>query len=276
MVTILNAPSTKPQAADPILRLLDSIQQIQLRFIDDAAGREAFEGLLAILLDLTDSEYGFIAEVLRQNDRPYLKARAITNIAWNEETRTLWARDSDDGLEFHNLSTLYGVVLKTGEPLVSDNPATDPRRGGLAVDHPPLNKFLGLPILHGEVLIGMIGLANRESGYDQHLIDYLDPIVTTCASIFRSIRADRNRDEAERKLLIYRERLESLVTERTNERDLSREQLVESERLAFMGTLTAGIAHQINNPTGAILAAAQFALSTTEEAKRNKFIVRHS
>jgi len=60
---------------------LDSIHQIQLRFNDDAAGSHAFEGLLATLLSLTGSEYGFVAEVLYQNDQPYLKARAITNIA---------------------------------------------------------------------------------------------------------------------------------------------------------------------------------------------------
>lgn len=91
-MNLANAPSANFQPIYPFVRLLDSIHQIQLRFINDAAGSEAFEGLLAIFLDLTDSKYGFTAEVLYRNDRPSLKARALTNIAWNEET-LLWARE---------------------------------------------------------------------------------------------------------------------------------------------------------------------------------------
>jgi two-component system NtrC family sensor kinase len=47
---------------------------------------------------------------------------------------------------------------------------------------------------------------------------------------------------------------------------MSREQLRQSERLASIGTLAAGIAHEINNPTGAILLAAKNALSVAGEA----------
>lgn len=45
----------------------------------------------------------------------------------------------------------------------------------------------------------------------------------------------------------------------------SEAQRLEAERLASIGTLAAGIAHEINNPVGAILAAAQFALLTHRE-----------
>ncbi len=44
------------------------------------------------------------------------------------------------------------------------------------------------------------------------------------------------------------------------------EQLVRSERLASIGTLAAGIAHEINNPLGGILLAAQFALEFNDDS----------
>jgi PAS domain S-box-containing protein len=49
--------------------------------------------------------------------------------------------------------------------------------------------------------------------------------------------------------------------------DLRRAELVvrHNERLASTGTLAAGIAHQINNPVGAILASAQYALMCAED-----------
>ncbi len=66
--------------------------------------------------------------------------------------------------------------------------------------------------------------------------------------------------QAQDELLAHREQLEGLVTERTRELTESQDRLRLSERLASMGTLAAGIAHQINNPVGSILAGAQYAL----------------
>jgi signal transduction histidine kinase len=54
-----------------------------------------------------------------------------------------------------------------------------------------------------------------------------------------------------------RERLEDLVAERTRQLKTSQEQLRHSERLASVGTLAAGIAHEINNPVGMILLSAE-------------------
>ena len=60
-----------------------------------------------------------------------------------------------------------------------------------------------------------------------------------------------------------REELEQRFAERGQQLKESQAQLRESERLAAVGTLAAGIAHQINNPIGGIVAASEFAL--TEE-----------
>jgi two-component system NtrC family sensor kinase len=55
----------------------------------------------------------------------------------------------------------------------------------------------------------------------------------------------------------HRDHLEELVQQRTRELAESREQLRLSERLASVGTLASGMAHEINNPIGTILLAAQ-------------------
>lgn len=76
--------------------------------------------------------------------------------------------------------------------------------------------------------------------------------------------SDRKRVESE--LARYREDLEVLVEARTEELEHSRQQLLHAERLASIGTLAAGIAHQINNPVGVIMAATQHALDCEGDA----------
>lgn len=81
-----------------------------------------------------------------------------------------------------------------------------------------------------------------------------------------SLRDVSERIRAREALTEHREHLEELVEERTMELARSREQLVRSERMASVGTLAAGIAHQINNPVASILAAAQYALLCEEDS----------
>lgn len=61
-------------------------------------------------------------------------------------------------------------------------------------------------------------------------------------------------------LRVYRSHLEDMVAKRTDQLATSQQRLLHAERLASIGTLTAGLAHQVNNPVGSILAAADFAM----------------
>lgn len=192
-------------------KLLQVITQAQSQFIADANPHILFDGLLASLLDLAESEYGFIGEILfgdaeepyledaymKVRGRPYVKAHATTNIAWNAETRRLYEENAKTGMEFHNLQTLFGTVMVTGKPVISNHPATDPRRGGLPEGHPPLNAFLGVPFYSNQQLIGMVGIANRPGGYDESLIEELQPFLSTCSQIIAAYRNEKCRKKAE-------------------------------------------------------------------------------
>ncbi len=65
---------------------------------------------------------------------------------------------------------------------------------------------------------------------------------------------------SERALEAGRVELEALVEERTSALRSSLAELQRADRLASMGTLAAGIAHQINNPVGSIQMSAELAL----------------
>ncbi|MBE0469834.1 MAG: PAS domain S-box protein [Methyloprofundus sp.] len=186
-------------------KLTQVISQAQSKFIHELDKRKAFDEMLADILELTGSEYGFIGEVLyTQEGTPYLKTYAITNIAWNEGTRDFYDKHAPSGMEFYNLKSLFGVALTSGEPVISNDPYHDSRRGGLPEGHPALNAFLGLPIKHGDELVAMIGLSNRVGGYDQALIDYLSPLLTTIGQLVVSAQIKRKQHELEQSLTQFK------------------------------------------------------------------------
>lgn len=170
-------------------RMGELITRAQSEFIGSIDWRKSFITLLDEILALTGSEYGFISEVLRTaSGDPYLKTYAITNIAWNAATRAFYEANAPTGMEFFNLKTLFGAALTNGSPVIANNPAQDPRRGGLPEGHPPLNAFLGLPVHYGQEMVAMVGLANRSGGYDQALVDFLRPLTATLGQLVDAAR----------------------------------------------------------------------------------------
>ncbi len=181
--------------------LLHAITRAQSQFVLSRDARTVFDGMLEALLRLTDSEYGFIGEVFHEEDgSPFLKTHAITNIAWNEETQRLYDENVEQGLEFRNMSTLFGSVITSGNVVIANEPGNDRRAGGIPEGHPSLDAFLGLPFYHRDTLIGMVGIANREQGYDEELVDALKPFLTTCTNIVLGVRARSRQEKIEKNL----------------------------------------------------------------------------
>lgn len=188
------------QREEELLRshqMLDAIATIQSLYIRDTSPRELFNEMLETLLRVTSSQYGFVGKVLSSADgQPYILAHAITDIAWNEETRALYSSPEESGFEFRNLETLFGATLTTGQPVISNEPASDSLSGDLPPGHPAIDTYLGLPLYSGKIMVGVIGLANRAGGYDAAMIEYLNPLSRTCGQLIQACRNDRERKQA--------------------------------------------------------------------------------
>ncbi len=168
-------------------RILSVIGRAQSTFIENVDRAGAFDVLLNDILTLTGSEYGFIGEVLHRPDGdPYLQTRALTNIAWDEATRGHYEDSREAGLEFDNLNSLFGVTLQTGGPVISNDPYSDPRRGGLPAGHPRMDSYLGVPLHVGDRLVGMLGLANQPGGYSEETLEFLEPLAVTLGQLIEA------------------------------------------------------------------------------------------
>jgi len=193
-LTDRNTTQQKLERSDNLFRAISTASQ---QYIREGNVDETFGVVLEEVLKITDSEYGFVSEVLYEaTGEPYIRTYALTNIAWNDEMRAIYDAMAPN-LEFKNLNTLFGAMLTSGQIVIANDPATDPRRGGLPPGHPPLDRFCGLPIHHSGELVGMIGLSNRPQGYDLALVEFLEPFLAACGNIIVTWRADKARIKAE-------------------------------------------------------------------------------
>ncbi|WP_280153318.1 PAS domain S-box protein [Piscinibacter sp. XHJ-5] len=204
----MNSPPSTP-VAYPELGAI--ISRVQSRFIRAASTTEVFDPLLTDLLEFTGSEYGFIANVLEDptDGHRFLRIVVLTDVSWDDTTRARFEahRSGADVMEFHNLQTLFGAAVTTGQAVIANDPNNDARRGGLPGQHPPMRSFLGAPLFHGGELVGMVGLANREGGYDASLVEFLEPLFASVAAIIGAVRMDEARRAAEHALRDSEERL---------------------------------------------------------------------
>ena len=84
----------------------------------------------------------------------------------------------------------------------------------------------------------------------------------------QKLRADRLHAEQRAAEQRFQSELEALVEERTRALEASHRELRRAERLASIGTLAAGVAHEINNPVGAIVISAEYALGSGDGSDR--------
>lgn len=178
-------------------KLLNSLCRAQSSFIAEGDASAVFETLLRSLLSFTQSEWGFIGEILYPAEcKPHFKILTIASLG-NDEIGACSDKSTLIGLELPGMKTLLDAVITTGKLVIASYPATNPEREGVPEERPFVDAFLGMPFYKGEELIGMVGIANRPGGYNRQMVEFLQPYLPLCASLIEAQIKDRNRKQVE-------------------------------------------------------------------------------
>ncbi len=178
-------------------RIDRAVSKVRKSFIKTGGGQSFYKKLLDIILDLTRSEFGFIGEVLEDEQGKYLKTYSLTDISWNEDTRKLYNEFASTGMEFRSLDSLFGYVIKNGEPYISNSPSDDEHAKGVPNGHPDLKSFFGMPIVNNGKTIAMIGVANRCGGYPHKFIEKYEHFTNVLGEILAIEKLELIKQESE-------------------------------------------------------------------------------
>ena len=140
---------------------LDGINKVLLETLTCESEEEVARMCLATAEELTGSQFGFIWEV---NQAGRCDTIAISNPGW--EACTILETEAVLMLRNMEIRGIRGRVIKEGRSMIFNDPASHPNWVGPPEGHPPITCFLGVPLKQAGRTIGIIGLANKESGYD--------------------------------------------------------------------------------------------------------------
>lgn len=193
-------------------QLFDAIGRIQSLFIQDANPSVLFGNVLQEALTLSESQLGFLSEIrYTKTGTPYLRTLAIGNTTCNNGQCYLRATCSLSGAELAKLKALFCDAITSGKAVIANDVPNDPQVSGVLSSDSQIKRFLGLPFYHHGSLLGIVGVANRDKPYDKRLIEYLDPLLSTCGSILDAYHNDQRRRDAESRLRLTAKVFESTI-----------------------------------------------------------------
>lgn len=177
-----------------------------------------------------------------------IRCNLLIDRANNTETEDILLTEQD-------YPRYFAGLLKERAVLANDarsDPATSEFRDGYLV---PLGvtSMLDVPIRHHGSMIGII-CAEHTGPMRQWTADEVTFAGGLADLVGRAINA-RTSQDAQTELSKLNRELESRVEQRTAQLKMAQSQLVESEKMAALGGLVAGVAHEVNTPLGVAVTA---------------------
>lgn len=209
------------------------ILRARLRLVNFSVVHSLDELLQATLDEaekLTESNIGFY-HFLEANQR------TLSLQAWS--TNTLATMCTAEGKGSHYDVDLAGVwvdCIREKRPVIHNDYSSLPHKKGMPEGHAPVVRELVVPVMRGEKIAAILGVGNKEKNYNEGDVE----VVSLLADLAWDIA---ERKQAELALQKSNRRLEKALKKLRD----TQSRMVQQERLAAVGQLTAGIAHDFNN-----------------------------
>ncbi|WP_424140342.1 GAF domain-containing protein [Roseomonas chloroacetimidivorans] len=177
--------------------VLEAINRIFREALTARPEEELGRVCLAVAEEVTESAFSFMGEINFRTGR--LDDLSVSERGWKAFTMDDPAFPLGKAPTGFRIHGIYGRVLLDGKSLIANDPASHPDRIGTPKGHPTLRSFLGVPLVHADQTIGMLGLGNREGGYRPEDLEAAEALAPAILQAFLSKRMrDKLRESEER------------------------------------------------------------------------------
>jgi PAS domain S-box-containing protein len=160
---------------------------------------------LKVAQEITGSKFGFIGEITPAG---LFTTITLSDPGW--EACRIPETQGNVMIKDMVIRGIWGQVILKEQSLIVNDPLSYPDRVGIPEGHPPLTSFLGVPLKDQGKVIGIVAMANLESGYTaEHQYD----VETICVAFVEAIR----RKKAQEEIRILNVELEQRVMDRTDQ-----------------------------------------------------------
>jgi|GEM_PF-4281400 len=229
----------------------------QSEFISDGTIDEHYEMIIQAVASILEASYCFLMFA----DDNY-ESLSVTLAFDNDVMETLHPEmtvlEKDNPVFFHTILHERSIVLND----VTENEDLY-REGSFYFDQFNIKSFLSASIIRNGRISGIIGIEQRNTtrSWQFDEVNFLQGIAEIISISLESKARNQTLQALQAKeteLTELNQQLTGLVDARTqalNELQTAQQQLVQSEKMASLGQLVAGVAHEINTPISAVKAS---------------------
>ncbi|MGB0384388.1 MAG: trifunctional serine/threonine-protein kinase/ATP-binding protein/sensor histidine kinase [Ardenticatenaceae bacterium] len=222
--------------------------------------------LIKIVIENAGAQRGYL--ILARQDQLLIQAKGTVDQDEVEVLQAVPIEMVGNQSAMPLISTaMVNLVVRTGESIVLGNAANEgPFTTDPVIAKQQTKSLLCMPLINQGQTSGILYLENNLST-NAFTPDRLALLRVLSSQLAMSLKNAVLYDDLQQ----HRDHLEDLVTERTakltqtlEHLKATQEQLIESEKMAALGALVAGVAHEINTPVGIGITAASTLESETQ------------
>jgi PAS domain S-box-containing protein len=162
---------------------------------------DVFRRYLQECVKLTDSASGCLAGIRQDADQNYyISTSATFNLDRGSSAPVVITGWNEVNPQPSDFGDWFDDVLQTKEAYVANEPSAEHAILSKSLRTSPIDAFVGIPIVKDRLLVGVLCLANRPGGYDEDVIQFLQPILSDCATFIEGWVSEVDRLALDRKI----------------------------------------------------------------------------
>ncbi|MBF0528618.1 MAG: GAF domain-containing protein, partial [Deltaproteobacteria bacterium] len=164
------------------LELKDILAATARNLISASSLAEYSSLILNITKSLTDSRHGYVGYFISGSGPMVIPSLSIDT--W--DTHNISNKDH----VLSNMTGLCGWVVTHKKPIITNDVSNDPRSIGTPPGHPPIHRFISVPAVIGDKIMGVIAAANASRDYtevDLEVMNQLAHLYSIAVRRFRTL-----------------------------------------------------------------------------------------